>query len=742
MKTEIHSHRWPFRQKKLLFIVAMLMNALSCTALQAAEWNGSSGWAKFDVEARRAMWVWNPVSVDGDKTANRNWDGTKNAKEQFFANYKGSRDMFFDFCENKSIRVVYMFTGTYQWTNYDSGTLDYAIENMLPFLTEARARGIQIWYMYYLNDDRDSATLVNNTDQILTIAQAVDTFNRDYPEASFAGIHCDQEPDDTDVYTGLLDNTKKAYEWIEESGSKLLTSQALRPTWRNQDITWNGETKIMNQHMQDWLHHSVLMAYSDTPNTVYTWSNQVITYAESLGRTAAIGSELADLEDAWTNADKETWYEEVSGENEATRFQVGSTNGTTWEDMMHEVVNRYEDNAGFDRMVIHTYSWYFKHWFGDYPRDHLLGLEDGVYDSDSNIFEKVDLGVDSRPLVEYVWNGYPIADAGGYQFVYDTDGEVGEMVELDGSGSIAGSEIVSYVWSKDEVEIASGVNPTVFLTDGVNVISLVVTDIDGLSSSSEVTIDVSPYSASSGFLFSDDFNSATVGNDGVPDPAKGWVYGIGIYMGNKDGPDNSPGARLRHNNGSMLKAIDTTGRKDITISFDVKTENYADDESGTLKWSADGGSSWTVIATYDNSHETYFSESITFPAEANDNPDFQFIFASHGSDNLDRLYIDNVIVTGTLIDGGNDSETNESYMQVVGAEFSLTGSNGSSGANDSVTLKWGSADSESYSIWSSVDLDNWTEEVSNISSAGEMTELEFTPSVVDSDKRFFQIRQN
>ncbi|MBK1791065.1 PKD domain-containing protein [Persicirhabdus sediminis] len=474
---------------------AAIAAAFSCETLHADEWNGSTEWAKFDVEARRAMWVWNPVSVDGNKTANRNWDGVKNSKDQFFANYKGSRDMFFDFCENKSIRVIYMFTGTYQWTNYNSGTIDYAEEHMLDFLKEANERGIQIWYMYYLNDDRDSATLVNNTKQTLTIAKAVDTFNKKYPEARFAGIHGDQEPNDQSVYVGMLENTKRAYDWIEETGSDLLTSQALRPTWRNQSVTYNGETKVMNEHMQDWLHHSVLMAYSDTPNTVYNWSNKVISYAESIGRTAAIGSELADLEDAWTNADKETWYEELTAESDATRFKVGSTDGTTWEDMMHETVNRFEDNAGFDRLVIHTYSWYFKHWFGDYPRDYLLGLEGGEYNSAANSPAKVDLTEDSRELIGYgpvaAENIAPTANAGGDLTLPDSDGLEGETVTLDGSASSdSDGSIVSYVWTENGSQIATGKTASVRLSDGIHIIQLTVTDNDGAESTDNTVIEI------------------------------------------------------------------------------------------------------------------------------------------------------------------------------------------------------------------------------------------------------------
>ncbi len=397
MKTIINSS-----QSTLRLLFTSIVGALSAAIMlggvaRAAEWNGPSDWAKFDVEARRAMWVWNPVSVAGNKQANKIWDGSKNASDRFYKNYKGSMDMFFDFCENKSIRVVYMFGGTYQWSDYSRGKLDQGLV-MKSFLEEANDRGIQIWYMYYLNDDRDTRSMLENTNQILEIAQAVDKFNKRYPKARFAGIHCDQEPNKPQVYPGLLDNTKKAFDWVESTGSDLLLSQALRPKWFNQSLKWNGETKTMNQHMQDCLHHSVLMAYNDKPETVYKWSKEVVDYATKIGRKAAIGSELADLKGAWPNSDKETWWEEVRAESDETRFKVGSSNSVTWEDMMHEVVKRESGKEGFDRLAIHTYSQYFYHWFGDYPRDYILSLPGKKYDSRKNNPDKVRLTKDVLPL--------------------------------------------------------------------------------------------------------------------------------------------------------------------------------------------------------------------------------------------------------------------------------------------------------------------------------------------------------
>ncbi len=750
MKTYLNSYRGALTRSFLLPLAA-LMVGVSTNNLAAQEWNGPSDWAKFDVAARRAVWVWNPVSMDGTTDQNKNWDGSKNSKIRFFENYKGSRDLFFDFCENKSIRVVYMFVGIYQYrsADYTAGVFPYEEENMLPFMEEANARGIQVWYMYYLNDTRDSTTLNGNTNQIVRIAQTVDNFNKKYPNARFAGIHCDQEPNDETVYPGLLNNTKKAYDWIEESGSDLLTSQALRPKWRNQEVTWNGETKVMNEHMQDWLHHSVLMAYSDEPSTVDSWSSAVIDYADSIGRKAAIGSEVADLSGFAYDASGETWYEEIQAESAETRFKVGSADFVTWEDMMHSVVDKHEATPSFDRMAIHGYSQYFRHWFGDLPRDYLLGLEGGVYDSAVINPEKVDLTVDTCALFGYVpnpdANRHPVAYAGENRAIFDSDGKVGEMVELDGSGSTDDVGIVSYIWTRDGVEIATGMKPTIFLADGEHVITLEVTDGGGLSRTHEVMIDVfAPFSVTPA-LFEEDFETATPGFDQL-DPAKGWeqvsktnYVGIGDY-----GPDGSQAVSLSDQRGWINQAIDTTGYKAITVSFDLKVEGYADGKSGTVRYSKDAGKNWIEVAGYDNTHTEYQRYSVKFPADAEDNPDFILRFHSLGDNKTDITYVDNIIVTAISIDGGDGGdggvdEPGEAYMKVMESGFHLGGVDGSGRL---VRLKWGSVSSDRYTIWTSEDLVEWSEEVSDIASGGEVTELEFTPSELSSDKRFFQIRKN
>ena len=81
-------------------------------------------------------------------------------------------------------------------------------------------------------------------------------------------------------------------------------------------------------------------------------------------------------------------------------------------------------------------------------------------------------------------NHAPVADAGLDQTVAT------DMVTLDGSGSTdEDGNLLIYTWSENGTDIATGVNPTITLTEGLHSITLLVTDGE-LSDTDEVLVDV------------------------------------------------------------------------------------------------------------------------------------------------------------------------------------------------------------------------------------------------------------
>lgn len=107
----------------------------------------------------------------------------------------------------------------------------------------------------------------------------------------------------------------------------------------------------------------------------------------------------------------------------------------------------------------------------------------------------------------------PIADAGPDQTVADSDGLPGESVTLNGSGSSASNpeSVLTFVWTNAQgTQIASGTTPTVRLPDGVNQITLAVSEDDG-TSESEGTL-----TATDTVIITVGAASAPVANPGAP----------------------------------------------------------------------------------------------------------------------------------------------------------------------------------------------------------------------------------
>jgi hypothetical protein len=91
-------------------------------------------------------------------------------------------------------------------------------------------------------------------------------------------------------------------------------------------------------------------------------------------------------------------------------------------------------------------------------------------------------------------NELPVASAGSDQIVTDSDSSGAEEVVLDGSGSSdSDGSIVSYVWSEDGTQVATGETATVSLDVGEHALTLTVTDDAGATAADTTTITVVPY---------------------------------------------------------------------------------------------------------------------------------------------------------------------------------------------------------------------------------------------------------
>ncbi|QPC82047.1 WD40 repeat domain-containing protein [Phototrophicus methaneseepsis] len=122
----------------------------------------------------------------------------------------------------------------------------------------------------------------------------------------------------------------------------------------------------------------------------------------------------------------------------------------------------------------------------------LLDVEWNPQNSDEFAYFGRDTGRDSGAQgVLFDQLSIPVANASQDQTITDTDNDGSELVSLEGSSSSdSDGTIVDYVWTEDDVEIATGVSPQVELAVGIHSIVLTVTDNDGLTDTDTVTTTV------------------------------------------------------------------------------------------------------------------------------------------------------------------------------------------------------------------------------------------------------------
>lgn len=84
----------------------------------------------------------------------------------------------------------------------------------------------------------------------------------------------------------------------------------------------------------------------------------------------------------------------------------------------------------------------------------------------------------------------PTANAGGDQTVPETDGEAGELVTLTGSATDPDGTIIGYEWLLGQTSLGFGATLQTRLADGVNVVTLRVTDNAGNTATDTVQITV------------------------------------------------------------------------------------------------------------------------------------------------------------------------------------------------------------------------------------------------------------
>ncbi|MEO0595625.1 MAG: Ig-like domain-containing protein, partial [Chloroflexota bacterium] len=175
---------------------------------------------------------------------------------------------------------------------------------------------------------------------------------------------------------------------------------------------------------------------------------------------------------------------------------------------------------------------------------------------------------------EAVSNIAPVADAGENQSVEDTDENGTEDVTLDGSASSdADGTIVSYEWSFGVEGTASGATPTVTLPLGETVITLTVTDDEGVTDTDTVTVNVQqPAQGTDVFLaVSGPQNTLTVGD----------TFDVVVQVQSNTVPVDTAEIHLDFDTAFLQVSSITQG-----TSLGVVLENTSDNSTGEIDYAA------------------------------------------------------------------------------------------------------------------------------------------------------------
>lgn len=117
-------------------------------------------------------------------------------------------------------------------------------------------------------------------------------------------------------------------------------------------------------------------------------------------------------------------------------------------------------------------------------------LPDGVSDITVTVTDNTGLTASDSVRITLTTAAAPVANAGSDQTLADTDGAAGELVSLAGSATDADGTIAAYQWLLGQTQIATGATPQVRLADGVNLVTLLVTDNTGNTGTDSVQITV------------------------------------------------------------------------------------------------------------------------------------------------------------------------------------------------------------------------------------------------------------
>jgi len=327
-------------------------------------------WDLLDKPVKRAVWLWSVTPKIWDALDEEDPQPEEIGEKRFWNNYKGIQDLVIDFCNNKSINTIYFYNDAWYKSKYlKNGELENQDE-LAKFIKKANASGIKVWGLFYLFNKPDTMGNIQEGEHILAAQKIIDAygkFNLKYRDAGFYGTQCDQEPNTDELFVPFIDfcktATERAAQWndtLQKVGARpFLFSQTYKPSYVTQKtIEYKGKLDTVARHLLAVSHHASFMDYTDNPDSFLKRGKTLLRWADEIegDQKVVIGIETNNLRGMWPGSAGETYYEEITAENDSSRFNLFEKN-------LDKAELQFSKYDSYERIAIHSIRGYFHHWF-------------------------------------------------------------------------------------------------------------------------------------------------------------------------------------------------------------------------------------------------------------------------------------------------------------------------------------------------------------------------------------------
>lgn len=283
----------------------------------------------------RGVYVWNA-------------DSSRGTPWPTLAQTESLHSLLVAFCIEHNFNSVIIYNGAIEWdeATYAQKNINFQ-EGFRKLFKRLNDRGIKVGMAWYLNDEVNN---LDNFEKAVLIVDAVDNFNKKYPESRIHSINGDQEPSNTAVYPQYLSMLQMMKNRRDELGADFEIDVSLKPLWLHQQF--NGQDMFKNVY--NHIDSGMIMAYSSNFENTKSMATKTVNYAESVNKNSTVAVET----DPRSGLESASYGTLIAGGQHDTFLGYLDTLDTM-----------FENKEGYHGTVVHAWSQYFKLLYGSEPVD-------------------------------------------------------------------------------------------------------------------------------------------------------------------------------------------------------------------------------------------------------------------------------------------------------------------------------------------------------------------------------------